>query len=52
MNLLTFYVSEKQHHGSVPTFDWLLAEAKAMGMQGSSVPAGDIQEKITANYGR
>lgn len=36
MNLLTFYVSEKQHHGSMPLYEWLLEEAKSMGVQGGS----------------
>lgn len=36
MNLLSFYVSEKQHQAGKPLHDWLLAEAKAMGVQGGS----------------
>ena len=36
MNLLTFYVSEKQHHSGMPLYEWLLEEAKAMGVQGGS----------------
>lgn len=37
MNLLTFYVSEKQHLGGMPLYEWLLEEAKAMGVHGGSV---------------
>lgn len=36
MNLLTFYVSEKQHHGGMPLYEWLLEEAKSMGVHGGS----------------
>lgn len=36
MNLLSFYVSEKQHHGSMPVYEWLLEEAKNMGVKGGS----------------
>ncbi|OFZ67989.1 MAG: hypothetical protein A2V79_12590 [Betaproteobacteria bacterium RBG_16_56_24] len=36
MNLLTFYVSEKQHLGGMPLYEWLLEEAKAMGIHGGS----------------
>ena len=36
MNLLTFYVSEKQHHGGKPLYEWLLEEAKTMGVHGGS----------------
>jgi len=36
MNLLSFYVSEKQHHAGMPLYEWLLEEAKAMGVHGGS----------------
>jgi PII-like signaling protein len=36
MNLLSFYVSEKQHHAGKPLYEWLLEEAKTLGVQGGS----------------
>jgi uncharacterized protein len=36
MNLLSFYVSEKQHHAGKPLYEWLLEEAKDMGVHGGS----------------
>ena len=36
MNLLSFYVSEKQHHAGMPLYEWLLEEAKSMGVHGGS----------------
>lgn len=36
MNLLTFYVSEKQHHGGMPRYEWLLEEARELGIHGGS----------------
>jgi len=36
MNLLTFYVGEKQHHNAMPMYEWLLDEAKQMGVHGGS----------------
>lgn len=36
MNLLSFYVSEKQHHGGMPLYEWLLERAKAQGISGGS----------------
>lgn len=36
MNLLSFYVSEKQHHAGKPLYEWLLEEALALGIQGGS----------------
>lgn len=36
MNLLSFYVSEKQHHADMPLYEWLLEEAKSLGVQGGS----------------
>lgn len=37
MILLSFYISEKQRHNSMPMYEWLLEEAKAMGAHGGSV---------------
>ena len=36
MNLISFYVSEKHHHAGVPLYEWLLEEAKSLGVQGGS----------------
>jgi PII-like signaling protein len=36
MNMLSFYVSEKQHHAGVPLYEWLLEEAKSLGVHGGS----------------
>ena len=36
MNLLSFYTSEKQHHADMPLYEWLLEEARAMGIHGGS----------------
>lgn len=36
MNQLVFYVSEKQHHAGMPLYEWLLEEAKALGVHGGS----------------
>ncbi|MDD2915309.1 MAG: DUF190 domain-containing protein [Gallionella sp.] len=36
MDQLTFYVTEKQHHAGVPLYEWLLEEAKALGIHGGS----------------
>jgi PII-like signaling protein len=36
MNLLSFYTSEKQHHSDMPLYEWLLEEARSMGVQGGS----------------
>ncbi len=36
MNLLSFYVSEKQHHSGMPLHEWLLEEAKSLGVHGGS----------------
>ncbi len=36
MNLLSFYVSEKQHHAGKPLYEWLLEEAKSLGVHGGS----------------
>jgi len=37
MNQLTFYVAEKQHHAGKPLYEWLLEEAKGLGIHGGSV---------------
>ncbi|HEX5338289.1 MAG TPA: DUF190 domain-containing protein [Gallionella sp.] len=36
MNQLAFYVGEKQHHAGKPLYEWLLEEAKALGIHGGS----------------
>ncbi|OGS94319.1 MAG: hypothetical protein A3H31_02615 [Gallionellales bacterium RIFCSPLOWO2_02_FULL_57_47] len=36
MDMLAFYVSEKQHHAGMPLYEWLLEEAKALGIHGGS----------------
>lgn len=36
MNLLSFYISEKQHHSDMPLYEWLLEEARDMGVRGGS----------------
>ncbi len=36
MNLLSFYISEKQHHDGKPLYEWLLEKAKGLGVQGGS----------------
>ncbi len=36
MNMLDFYVSEKQHHAGKLLYEWLLEEARALGIQGGS----------------
>ena len=36
MNLLSFYISEKQHHAGMPLYEWLLEEAKGLGVHGGS----------------
>lgn len=36
MNQLTFYVTEKQHHAGKLTYEWLLEEARALGVHGGS----------------
>ena len=36
MDMLVFYVSEKQHHAGIPLHEWLLEEAKALGIHGGS----------------
>lgn len=36
MNKLTFYVSEKQLHSGMPLYEWLLEEAKTLGVHGGS----------------
>jgi uncharacterized protein len=36
MNLLSFYISEKQHHAGMPLYEWLLEEARGLGVHGGS----------------
>ena len=36
MNTLAFYISEKQHHHGMPLYEWLLEEARALGIHGGS----------------
>ena len=36
MNVLSFYVSEKQHHAGMPLYEWLLEKAKTLGIPGGS----------------
>lgn len=46
MNLLTFYVSEKQHHAGMPLYDWLLEKSNTLGIPGGSA------FRAIAGYGR
>ena len=46
MEKLTFYVTEKQLHAGMPLHEWLLEEAKALGILGGSV------FRAIAGYGR
>ena len=46
MNMLSFYVSEKQHHAGMPLYEWLLEEAKSLGVHGGSA------FRAIAGYGR
>jgi len=36
MNLLSFYISEKQHHDGKLLYEWLLEEAQGLGIHGGS----------------
>lgn len=36
MNKLDFYVGEKQHHAGMPLYEWLLEQAKSLGIHGGS----------------
>ena len=36
MDQLIFYVTEKQHHAGKPLYDWLLEEARELGIHGGS----------------
>jgi len=36
MDQLTFYVAEKQLHAGMPLYEWLLEEAKGLGILGGS----------------
>jgi len=46
MNMLTFYVSEKQLHAGKPLYEWLLEQARELGIQGGSA------FRAIAGYGR
>ena len=46
MNVLSFYVSEKQHHAGMPLYDWLLEKARTLGIPGGSA------FRAIAGYGR
>ena len=46
MNVLSFYVSEKQHHAGMPLYEWLLEKAKTLGIPGGSA------FRAIAGYGR
>lgn len=37
MNNLTFYVEEKQTHSGIMFYEWLLKEARELGVHGGSV---------------
>ncbi len=43
---LKFYVTEKQQHEGVPLYDWLLVQAKKLGIPGGSA------FRAIAGYGR
>ena len=36
MNMLDFYVAEKQHHAGRPLYEWLLEQGRALGIHGGS----------------
>src|SRR5574340_1180822 len=36
MNQLTFYVTEKQLHAGMPLYEWLLEEARELGILGGT----------------
>jgi uncharacterized protein len=46
MNRLDFYVTEKQHHAGKLLYDWLLEEARRIGIKGGSA------FRAIAGYGR
>jgi len=46
MNLLSFYISEKQHHDGMPLYEWILEQAREMNANGSSA------FRAIAGYGR
>lgn len=46
MNVLSFYASEKQHHSGMPLHEWLLEQAKSLGIPGGSA------FRAIAGYGR
>jgi PII-like signaling protein len=43
---LKFYVTEKQKHGTMPVYEWLLERAKEIGIRGGSA------FRAMAGYGR
>lgn len=36
MNMLVFYVEEKMHYQGMPLYEWILKEARALGVKGGS----------------
>lgn len=36
MNMLDFYVTEKQHHAGRPLYEWLLEQGRSLGIHGGS----------------
>jgi PII-like signaling protein len=44
--LLKFYTTELRRHGGVPVYDWLLEQAKKMGIEGGS------EFRAISGYGR
>lgn len=36
MNQISFYVSEKRHHAGMPLYEWLLEEARGLGIHGGT----------------
>jgi len=46
MNLLSFYISEKQHHDGMPLYEWILEQAREMNANGGSA------FRAIAGYGR
>lgn len=46
MDMLAFYVSEKKHHVDTPMHEWLMEQAKALGVSGGSA------FRAIAGYGR
>jgi len=46
MNALIFYIDEKEHHTGIPFYEWVLKEARELGIHGGSV------FRAIAGYGR